>query len=61
MPTTNQSKVPVPLRLPEAVVAALDTLAEQGIHGSNRSEVARYLIVRGLDELRGLGCFQIDR
>lgn len=60
MPATDQSKVSVPLRLPAAVAAALDSLAEHGIHGSNRSEVARYLIVRSIDELKGLGYFQKD-
>ena len=58
MPATDQSKSLIPIRLSEAVVSTLDALVEQGIHGSNRSEVARYLIVRGLDELKGLGYFK---
>jgi hypothetical protein len=54
MPSTriDQKKEPLALRLPEAVVAILDRLAEVGVHGTNRTEVARYLIIRGIDELK---------
>lgn len=51
MPRTEQ-KDQITIRLPEKLMAALDHLVRIGIHGSNRSDVARYLITRGVDDLR---------
>lgn len=61
MPKTDKSKDPMSLRLSPGVLDALDKLAGVGIHGSNRTEVARYLIIRGLDEMRRDGYFNITK
>lgn len=62
MPATKSSKDgdPVGVRLPESTLRIIDLLAEKGRHGSNRSEVIRYFITRGIDDLTGLGVIKPD-
>jgi hypothetical protein len=37
--------------IPVPAYARLERLAKMGLYGANPSEVARYLIIRGLDDL----------
>lgn len=62
MPRTlsKSKKDQVPLRLPVAILAVLDKLAAIGEHGTNRTEVARYLIIRGIEEVRRSGYLRDD-
>jgi hypothetical protein len=41
--------------LPPDAVACLEKLAEMGRYGSTKNEVARYLILRELDDLTRMG------
>jgi len=41
--------------VPMPVYARLETLAAMGLYGSNPAEVARYIILRGLDDLTRAG------
>jgi hypothetical protein len=50
---TPTTKVAPTIPLP--VHARLERLAAEGLYGNNPSEVARYLILRGLDDLARAG------
>lgn len=43
--------VALPNRVAVATLKTIDLLVEKGRHGSNRSEVIRYFITRGIDDL----------
>jgi hypothetical protein len=45
--------------LPANVVRCLDALAETGLYGSTKTEVAAYLIVRGVDDLVRAGTLRL--
>ena len=54
---TPTTKVAPTIPLP--VYARLEKLAADGLYGNNPSEVARYLIVRGLDDLIRSGALTV--
>jgi hypothetical protein len=47
-------------RLPPELFSRLERLVEIGTYGSNPTEVARYLIVRGIDDLIRAGVLKAD-
>jgi hypothetical protein len=50
-PKNDEPTRKVEPRLPAAAYIQLESLVEIGTYGSNPTEVARYLIIRGLDDL----------
>jgi hypothetical protein len=53
--------VRVELRVSPETVAYLDDLIGVGIHGSNRSEVAKVLVGREIERLIGVGILRLHR
>jgi hypothetical protein len=45
--------------LPLTVVRCLETLVAMGLFGSSKAEVARYLIMRGVDDLVRAGTLRL--
>jgi hypothetical protein len=50
-PRNDEPTRKVEPRLPSLAYTQLESLVEIGTYGSNPTEVARYLIIRGLDDL----------
>jgi hypothetical protein len=50
-PRNDEPTRKVEPRLPAEAFNQLESLVEIGTYGSNPTEVARYLIIRGLDDL----------
>lgn len=57
----RERKDTLPVRLPVQAIEMLDSLVEVGLHGSNRGEVARNLILDQLKRLTAEGILLIDK
>lgn len=51
--TTESTKIAI--TIPKPVHARLERLARLGLHGSTPAEAAKYLVLRGLDDLMRSG------
>jgi hypothetical protein len=54
-PKNSIESTKVAITIPKPVHARLERLARLGLHGSTPTEVAKYLVVRGLDDLMRSG------
>tara|TARA_B100000614_G_scaffold183188_1_gene163798 strand:+ start:108 stop:314 length:207 start_codon:yes stop_codon:yes gene_type:complete len=60
-PKNAQQSRKIEPTLPADAFACLEALARMGRYGSNATEVARYLILRELDDLTRQGVLRINR
>jgi len=58
-PKNNNDPEKVHPTLSRQMLNVLDQMKEMGLYGSNRSEVARYLIQRGIDDLMRTGIIKV--
>ncbi len=47
-----KDETPITVTLPAGAVASLDLMVKHGIVGETRPEVARYFLIRALDDYR---------
>ena len=59
-PKNEEPTKKVEPRLPPKVFAQLQKLTQMGAYGSNPTEVAKYLILRQIDDLIRAGVLKID-